>query len=54
MGIKTILGLWLCTVTLTAMAAFSSPNGADDSQKALTKAENTMCTALEALNTCQE
>ena len=54
MGVKTIVGVWLCTVAVTAMAAFSSPVQTTGSDKeVLTKAESTMCSALEVLNTCE-
>lgn len=53
MGTKTIVGVWMCTVALTAMAAFLSPNStAKNSQPELNNTASTVCSALEAQSTC--
>ena len=54
MGIKTIAGVWMCTLAMTAMAAFSSPKADDvEVQAKLSKTEYTICSALETQNFCE-
>lgn len=54
MGIKTLVGVWMCTLALTAMAAFVKPGQAEvRAQPQLSDAQKAICSALEVQSFCE-